>query len=234
MDNLGKQIGEAWDAFCVNLASSLGCGGDARKADGRDPNSGMPLLQAHANPALAGGSSKSVLSQLATPTQHADAAAGEEDLAAAGEELSLETPAVDRAVFGSSRGKVVQDEKPVGKHLEDEDTGGEEQQSTIQWNGKKWVDHGGENGWSPSKPYQQAHKLSDLVPSLKSMSDLKNPPSVFIHGSSALCLHTRIICLVRSARAFTPLFHVYRTNRRGMRRERSCVTSGLAGSGTHT
>merc|ERR1712205_59359 len=62
------------------------------------------------------------------------------------------------------------------KHLEDEDTGSEEQQSTIQWNGKKWVDHGGENGWSPSKPYQQAHKLSDLVPSLKSMSDLKNPP----------------------------------------------------------
>ena len=176
MDNLGKQIGEAWDAFCVNLASSLGCGGDARKADGRDPNSGMPLLQAHANPALAGGSSKSVLSQLATPTQHAGAAAGEEDLAAADEELSLETPAVDRAVFGSSRGKVVQNQKPVGKHLEDEDTGSEEQQSTIQWNGKKWVDHGGENGWSPSKPYQQAHKLSDLVPSLKSMSDLKNPP----------------------------------------------------------
>ena len=93
MDNLGKQIGEAWDAFCVKLASNLGCGGDARKADGRDPNSGMPLLQAHANPALAGGSSKSVLSQLSTPTQHADAAAGEEDLAAADEELSLEDKA---------------------------------------------------------------------------------------------------------------------------------------------
>jgi hypothetical protein len=39
-----------------------------------------------------------------------------------------------------------------------------------------FVQHEGENGWSPSRPYQQARKLKDVVPTMKSMMDSKTPP----------------------------------------------------------